>query len=154
MGIGAWTTVSGGASQKDDSTFTNLSIGDNIFEWKIINTLSTCLSADQVVYTVENVLIPDAFSPNGDNINEEFEILGLDLLNSNVTLTIVNSAGAEVYRTTNINNTYVPWNGENNGTALPDGTYYYLLTMESTKSGNNTVKKWSGFVILKRDKIQ
>jgi gliding motility-associated-like protein len=144
--------ISGGASQKDDSTFTNLSPGDNIFEWKIINTIATCFSADQVVYDVQNVKIPDAFSPNSDGINDEFEIIGLDLINSNVTLTIVNSAGSEVYRTTNLNDTYVPWTGENNGNAVPDGTYYYLLTMESTKSGNNTVKKWSGFVILKRDK--
>lgn len=154
VGTGTWTALSGGASQKDDSTFTDLSVGDNTFEWKIINTITTCFSADQVVYTVENVLIPDAFSPNGDGINDKFEILGLDLANSRVTLTILNSAGSEIYRTTNINDTYVAWTGENNGNAVPDGTYYYLLTMESTKSGNNTLKNWSGFVILKRDKIQ
>lgn len=154
VGTGAWTMISGGASQKNETTFTNLVIGDNVFEWRITNTIAACFSADQVKYTIENLVIPDAFSPNSDGINDEFEIMGLDPDNSNITLTILNSAGAEIYRTTNVGDTFIPWNGENGNGPMPDGTYYYLLIIESTKSGNNSVLKKSGFLILKRDKIQ
>lgn len=150
IGTGAWTMITGGASQKDDSTFTNLVIGDNEFEWRITNKIAACFSADLVTYTINNLVIPDAFSPNNDGINDEFEILGLDLVNSNVTLTILNSAGSEIYRTTNVGGTYIPWNGETKGDQVPEGTYYYLLVIESTKKGNNTVQKPSGFIIVKR----
>lgn len=68
-----------------------------------------------------------------------------------MTLRIINSAGAEVFSTSNVNgNTWTNWNGTNKNGILPEGTYYYIFTLKSKR--NNTVLPKSGFIILKRRK--
>lgn len=63
--------------------------------------------------------IPNVFTPNGDGINDFFEIVGLEFL-QRCNLIIFNPDGVEVYRHTNYNNT---WNGD----GLAPGVYFYLL---------------------------
>ena len=150
IGTGMWNVVSGGATISNDSIISNLSHGENVFQWVITN--GVCVSSDQVIISVYDLIIPDGFSPNGDMVNDKFEIKGLDLNFSEVSLRILNSAGAEVFYTTNANaSEWTEWNGENTNGPLPDGTYYYLLTVKSLRNGT-TLKK-SGFIVLKRDKI-
>ena len=69
------------------------------------------------------VEIPNAFSPNGDGINDEFRIkvTGLIYVNS---LKIFNRWGQVVWETKEITNY---WKGTRNGEPLPVGTYYYML---------------------------
>jgi gliding motility-associated-like protein len=69
------------------------------------------------VLDFDNVLIPNIFTPNGDNINDYFE-LDESLVNSK--LTIYNRWGRLIYEFDNyINN----WDGGN----LPPGTYFYTI---------------------------
>ena len=72
------------------------------------------------------------------------------MLNQIAELSVVNSAGAEVFVTSNRSGQrWTDWDGTNSkGFDLPEGTYYYLLKITST--GNNQVFKKSGFIILKR----
>ena len=77
----------------------------------------------------------------------------MDLPNQISELKIVNSAGVEVFLTSNIDGQkWTDWDGKNiNGAGMPEGTYYYLLKMTSAgSSGNGQVFKKSGFIILKR----
>ncbi|MBP8959895.1 MAG: gliding motility-associated C-terminal domain-containing protein [Bacteroidales bacterium] len=147
VGTGTWNVISGGAVIINDSIVTRLGYGQNIFEWKVVNGL--CQSADEMVINVHELKIPEGFSPNSDGINDEFEIQGLDLNYSECTLRIINSAGTEVFFTSNVNgNSWKNWNGENGKGPLPEGTYYYLLTVRSKR--NDTMYRQSGFIILKR----
>jgi uncharacterized repeat protein (TIGR01451 family)/gliding motility-associated-like protein len=68
--------------------------------------------------------IPNAFSPNGDGINEEWVVKGLLDIFPNNRLVIVNRLGVEVYKTTNYKN---DWNGQGVG----EGTYFYQLSLTS-----------------------
>ncbi len=61
-------------------------------------------------------MIPNVFTPNGDNYNERFEIVGLE--KSSWTLTVVNRWGKVVYHNSDYQN---QWDGGN----LPAGIYYY-----------------------------
>lgn len=81
--------------------------------------------------------IPNAFSPNGDGLNDVFEITGLELFEEN-ELFIFNRWGAEVYQMRNYRNT---WNG---GT-LNEGTYYYVLRIKMETGKMETFK---GYVTL------
>ncbi len=86
---------------------------------------------DIVEVFVNDIFIPEGFSPNNDpeGYNNTFEIKGLDLENQIAELKIVNSAGTEVFSSTNRNgNEWKVWDGKNSkGKDLPEGTYYYLL---------------------------
>jgi len=63
------------------------------------------------------------FSPNGDGVNEFFTIAGLDDFPDH-ELYIYNRWGQQVYRVKEYQN---DWQGNWNGTALPNGVYFYIL---------------------------
>ena len=68
-------------------------------------------------------VIPNAFSPNGDGINDTWII---DYLNSypGVTVQVFNRYGQAVYRSVGYSR---PWDGTYNNQPLPVGTYYYVI---------------------------
>ncbi|TAG32103.1 MAG: gliding motility-associated C-terminal domain-containing protein [Sphingobacteriia bacterium] len=66
---------------------------------------------------------PNAFSPNGDGVNDLWVIPGLELY-PNAALTVFNRAGMVVYQSKPYSSS---WNGTFKGNALPVGTYYYII---------------------------
>jgi len=84
--------------------------------------------------------IPTLFTPNGDGINDVFEIRGLSNYPNN-ELIIVNRWGNEVFRQTNYQN---KWAGD----GLNEGTYYYLLYIKNTDGSIFQVLK--GYTTLLR----
>jgi gliding motility-associated-like protein len=150
VGTGLWEMVSGGSPIDQDSIATRLAGGENIFKWTVTN--GVCSTFDLLIINTLNIKPPNGFSPNGDTYNDEFEIVGLDTdpAKSEVTLKILNSAGSQVYHTDNLNgNVYKQWNGENEKGPLPDGTYYYILTIRPKIGAGGGTR--SGVIVLKRD---
>lgn len=95
----------------------------------------------------DNFSIPAGFSPNnGDNINNTFEIKGIDDY-KNLELTILNRWGTTVYNKKHYDNS---WDGkctegvQFGGNDLPEGTYYYIVDL------GNGQKPLKGFVYLNR----
>ena len=88
---------------------------------------------------------------SNDGINDIYLIEGLDLMNQDAELSILNSSGTQVFFSTNKNNRdWTDWNGKNSaGVDLPEGTYYYILKLESKNTEVSPYKK-SGFIVLKR----
>jgi gliding motility-associated-like protein len=70
-----------------------------------------------------NVWIPSAFTPNGDGVNESFEIKA-ECRDFEFTLDIFNRWGAHLYRQTDLNQ---PWDGRVNGQVVPNGIYTYRI---------------------------
>jgi gliding motility-associated-like protein len=153
-GTGKWTLVSGTGSFENeagyDTKVSGLSMGLNTYLWTV--TRGACKMEDEVNVSVYDLVIPEGFSPNDDpgGYNNTFRIKGLDLPNQTAELTVINGAGTEVFRTSNINgNEWTDWDGKNSkGVDMPEGTYYYLLRL--TSKGNGKVFKKSGFIVLKR----
>jgi len=68
--------------------------------------------------------VPNAFSPNGDGINDEWEISGTGWY-PDIEVTIFNRWGQTVWRS---GRGYpVPWDGRFRGKALPVDSYHYYL---------------------------
>ncbi len=68
--------------------------------------------------------IPDAFSPNGDGINDVWIIPGKELY-PDIEVTIFNRWGQRVWKS---GRGYpVPWDGRSRGKALPVDSYHYFL---------------------------
>jgi len=153
IGTGEWFAVEPGLETPvPNGEASNLKINPefNDFKWLVVN--GTCRDSDMVRITVFEVKPTNAFSPNGDGVNDVFEIRGLDVTTTEITITILNSAGTQVYYSTNKDGaTYQPWNGENDkGVRVPDGTYYYVMTLKSLQNSKET--PFSGYIVLKRDK--
>jgi len=68
--------------------------------------------------------IPNVFTPNGDGVNETFEVKGI--FPGKWQLVVINRFGKEVYRNTGYSNNW-------NGNELPAGVYYYHLQDRDTK---------------------
>jgi len=94
-------------------------------------------ASTQHVFSTFEFTVPEGFSPNGDGINDEFVILGLETIDG-TQVQIFNRWGAVVFESSN----YKPgnfWDGDN----LPDGTYFYIITLpnEEAISGDITIAR-------------
>ena len=78
----------------------------------------------------DTVLIPNAFTPNGDGINDTFYIERITLYPQN-TLQIFTQEGQLIYQANGYKN---QWYGiGSDGMKVPQGFYYYKLTLKKLK---------------------
>jgi gliding motility-associated-like protein len=83
---------------------------------------------------------PNAFSPNGDGINDTWVIAGLAQY-PDCIVEVFNRYGQKVFRSNGYGSS---WNGTLNGAALPIGTYYYVIQLrngDKPLSGSITILK-------------
>ncbi|MCD6565928.1 MAG: gliding motility-associated C-terminal domain-containing protein [Bacteroidales bacterium] len=146
-GVGEWTKLLSESESIIENPFepgtrvSNLLSGEYEFVWTITNGVCP-EESDAVKITVNMLFIPSGFSPNGDEINDFFEIKGINDISNE--LIIINSGGNEVYRQKNYQN---DWDGTyKTGEELPDGTYYYIFYIYDT----DKPREESGFVVIKR----
>jgi gliding motility-associated-like protein len=93
------------------------------------------VSIDATVITCE---IPKGVSPNGDGLNDTWNLSGFNVKN----VEIFNRYGVKVYSKANYTE---EWHGQSdNGNELPDGTYYYVVEFN-----DNPVK--TGWVYINRE---
>ena len=93
-------------------------------------------NSTKIIYS--DLFIPSGFSPNGDGINDFWQIVGIDKYPNN-TVYIYNRLGVKVFSSVNYKN---DWNGFYNGNKVTDGTYFYEVIL-----GTNMIKK--GYVYIK-----
>ncbi|MBX2972690.1 MAG: gliding motility-associated C-terminal domain-containing protein [Flavobacteriales bacterium] len=107
-----------------------------------VTDANSCIATLTVELTQPTDLVmPTAFSPNGDSDNEHFVVRGIEGYPKNL-FTVLNRWGNVVYERPNYKN---EWAGENGqGGQLPNGTYFVIL---SINDGERTLQ---GFVDLRR----
>ncbi len=159
--------ISGSAFVETDGTITYMSeegfIGEVSFSYVICSGVcsticDTALVTIQVTSTedptdpLEEFIIPEAFSPNGDGSNDLFELPNLHLYPNTIVI-IFNRWGAKVFESDNYQN---DWQGISQsplnvgGDELPEGTYYYLITMGGDLNDGISGEVYKGYVYLKR----
>lgn len=72
-----------------------------------------------------SIIIPNAFTPNGDNINDFFRPLITDI--TKYTMTIANRWGAVLFETDDYE---ANWDGSFKGTPCPEGVYFVVLKFD------------------------
>lgn len=82
-----------------------------------------CEATDDVVVTVIPycVKVENAFTPNGDGINDLWKVYDSYECLKNVTVHVFNRYGKKVYESKDYRNN---WQGTYDGKPIPDGTYY------------------------------
>lgn len=88
-------------------------------------TINGCTASDQVrvIANCSEITVPNVFSPNGDGLNDTFEIASNGI--ATYAIAIFNRWGKEVYHSTNPN---LHWSGKVDGSEASDGTYYYIIS--------------------------
>lgn len=107
-----------------------------------VKDLNGCSIRDSVYVDPQNetcLIIPNAISPNGDNINDEWNI-GLIDLYPDIEIKIFNRWGEIIWRS---EKGYThPWDGKSNGKVLPVDSYHYIIDYNSKRKplvGNVTI---------------
>lgn len=85
-----------------------------------------CSQIFGVNVTINEALItaPNAFSPNGDGVNDTWEIPLLASLYTECTVDIYNRLGQLIFHSLGY---ATPWDGKYKGIDQPVGTYYYII---------------------------
>ena len=142
VGEGTWT--SNGSSNIDDindpfTEVSDLEFGIETYVWTVTNGICPAV-VDSMTIEVRPIQETNGFSPNGDGINDLFEIKGLENIGSN-ELVVFNNWGDVVFEAKNYKN---DWDGTSlTGKTLPSDTYYFILKIPS-------LGDYSGYLILKR----
>lgn len=76
------------------------------------------------------ITIPNAFTPNGDGINDYWNIPVFQK-NKYFTVNVYNRYGTLVFSSVGYG---TPWDGTYNGKSLPVGTYYYIIDPQNGES--------------------
>jgi gliding motility-associated-like protein len=102
------------------------------------NWMNYCLQAPPPppIPPIEEVVVPNVFTPNGDMVNDFFIIQGIESYSSS-DVVIYNRWGTVVFEASPYSNLQ-PWDGtnRNSGSKLPDGVYYYVVKANNPATGN------------------
>ena len=109
----------------------------------VTNSYGSSVTLNITIEVMEdwNITANNILTPNGDGQNDKWEIENLSSYPNN-QLVIVDRLNRVIYKKTGYAN---DWNGFYNGSALPTGTYYFILTFDSA-SGQKVSKK--GFITI------
>jgi gliding motility-associated-like protein len=133
-------TTAGGTSTP---TFTSSKLIDgDVITCTIVSggcTVDSTVTSNAITVAVKPIIaivVPNAFTPNGDGINDLWnipELVGFP----NSTVAVYNRYGALVYHSIGYTKS---WNGMSNNSALPVGTYYYVINPKNARQ--KIVKGW------------
>jgi len=153
-GMGSWSTTSEGLrfdpSNRPQTNVSNLPLDTVTVKWTARNGVCQAISQSAKI-EVANVLIPSGFSPNDDQINDCFVVVGGENAISS-ELRIFDRYNKLVFESkSNSKNPAANicwWDGRSSsGNELPTGSYFYQMTL---KGDNEKIYMYRGYVALKR----
>ncbi|MGB3150018.1 MAG: Calx-beta domain-containing protein, partial [Maribacter sp.] len=119
-------------------------------ECKYYVDFTIIVNTDCVPCGRDQIEISTAVTPNGDNVNDRFEIRGVEFCQFIFDVMIFNRWGDKVAEVRDYQNN---WGGESpNGSfgssgMLPAGTYYYIINATDTETGKK-LEPFNGYIYL------
>ncbi len=114
-------------------------VDNNTYYAATFNSTTNCESTERLPVTVDlticdpeayTLIIPDGFSPNGDGINDVFEIIDAEFVYEDYIVEIYNRYGTLIYKGGKNDE---PWNGtctesrSFGNKVMPNGVYFYII---------------------------
>jgi gliding motility-associated-like protein len=115
-------------------------LGSNTYY--VMESLNGCpspISAITITMINCDITVPTAFTPDGDGVNEDWQILDLDLVYPNNSVLIYNRWGNLIFEhESQKDGPYDEnrWNGMYNGQDMPVGSYYYIILYNDENGGS------------------
>lgn len=133
---------------QDGSNNQGLSISDpGLYNVEYVD-IRCCRNADSIKVTALDISLPNAFTPDSDNLNDVFRALGPNDGIEDFTLAIFNRFGQMIWEASNFSDT---WDGTFNGEPLPTGVYAWSMAFNVKGNIMEIGKvKYRGFVTLLR----
>jgi gliding motility-associated-like protein len=138
--ISAYWTPSTGLDNPMSPTPVATPVQNTTYTLNVISMHCGISTSSVFVRVLEKITIPNTFTPNGDGINDYWNIKKL-ITYPECSLMIYSRDGQQVYKSAGYAK---PWDGSNNGSNLPAGTYYYILDLK------NDIPKIAGWVLIVR----
>ncbi|MCB9198205.1 MAG: gliding motility-associated C-terminal domain-containing protein, partial [Flavobacteriales bacterium] len=126
------------AIQNPSNTFTTAGSYTTVLT---VTDLNGCTDSTSIIITVDGepsvLIIPNIFSPNGDESNDVFNISGTNIIS--ISGTIMNRWGQVVFEFDTLE---AGWDGRTvSGLEASEGTYYYLINAEG---GDGVIYNYQG----------
>ena len=113
---------------------------DQIYQLTVTGS-GGCISKGELsVKVLKSPVVPNAFTPNKDGINDTWNILYLDSY-PGCTVEVFDRYGRRMFSSQGYDK---PWNGTLNGKEIPVGVYYYIINPKNGRkpiSGSLTILK-------------
>jgi len=139
-----WVSCDNAISTNSILTLPLTTIGDCCISLIAYNNICTDTTTKCVKVISEfELLIPNVFTPNGDQANDVFKITSKGL--KTLHCEIYNRWGMKLYEWDDINGY---WDGKTKTGLAPDGTYFYIVNYTNNENETKTEK---GFLSLFRD---
>jgi gliding motility-associated-like protein len=128
-----WEFGNSSQSTLQNPSFTYFENGNYLVTQYVYNALG-CYDSTSVWITINtvtteiNTLIPNAISPNGDGYNDVWKLDFINLLFPNATVEIFNQWGQRLFHSEGYS---TPWDGRYNFEDVPDGNYYYVISLNA-----------------------
>lgn len=106
-----------------------------------VKSATGCFGEPKPVYFIK---INNAFSPNGDGINDVWRVENLEKMEQ-VSIVIVDRSGKKVFESDSPAKT--DWDGKANGRTLPTSTYWYVISWFD--SVTQKTEQRQGWILLK-----
>ncbi|HLG33471.1 MAG TPA: PKD domain-containing protein [Bacteroidia bacterium] len=132
-----WTFGTGDTANAFEPPYTYHTPGNYVIRLIAFNSTG-CTDAAQYPLDVrvrESFFVPNAFTPNGNDVNDYFSIPEENLLS--LKIKIFNRWGEIIYTSEDKN---FKWDGTYNGSPAQQGIYGYLLTTKNTNGNESTQK--------------
>jgi gliding motility-associated-like protein len=140
-----WDFGDGSTSNEQNPTHTYTKSGNYTVSLNVF-TANDCQDASSInnliILDAATLLVPNSFSPNGDGINDEFNVNITNL--KKFSISIFNRYGEKLFNASDIFNS---WKGTSSGKPVPVGAYYYVITGLDLF---NRAVKYSGSITLIR----
>ena len=150
QGSGSFTWYSDQNLTNEIGTNSSLTPSMNVgtTNYYVTETINGCEGpASMVVVEVDNcgIIVPTAFTPDGDQTNDTWTLLNIDQIYPKNVVSIYNRWGNLLYRSNSGGYELNPWNGKFNDQDLPVGSYYFIIEYNddftSSKSGIVSILK-------------
>jgi len=122
----SWMPVTG--LDNPDSQSPLLTVSTEQIYYVTGTTINGCVESDSVsISTASNLIIYSGFTPNGDDINDFWDIDNV-MFYPNITVEVYNRWGALIFSSKGYSSEK-RWDGKYNGKDVPLGTYYYVINL-------------------------
>ncbi|HXH17724.1 MAG TPA: gliding motility-associated C-terminal domain-containing protein, partial [Chitinophagales bacterium] len=128
-------TPSAGLNCTDCDTVSAAPLSTVTYTLIVTDTITQCTDTAIITIIVKdetNIFIPNVITPNGDGVNDLWNIADLLEVFPDNEVVVINRWGDEIFREKSYgSNNGKKWDGTYKDQKVPDGTYYYIIKLNN-----------------------